>query len=216
MTKAKAYYQAYLVLDCLSKEEYSLIPKELLEEIKLKMEPDPDIKVDSSIALEKQKIDEKTYDILDRVIKAIERAYGSDAIDNPEKYATDTQKQEKKEKQQPIEEIDLGIEVEEKKPNIKAEKAPENAKDLKEENLKLHNIIKALEEENKKISEAKTLYYDYKEVVAKKDERIRALKQENDALKRNNEELIETIQKVPKLVRKIFIKDYQKMLGKGE
>ena len=88
MTKAKAYYQAFLVLKCLSKEEYSLIPKRLLDEITSKMEQDPNITVDSTIPLEEQKIDEKAYDILDRVIKAIERAYGSDAIDNPEKYAT--------------------------------------------------------------------------------------------------------------------------------
>ena len=88
MTKPKAYYQAYLVIQCLSKEEYSLIPKELLDEIKSKMEVDESIVVDKAIPLEKQKIDDKAYDILDRVIKAIEKKYGADAIDNPNKYAT--------------------------------------------------------------------------------------------------------------------------------
>ena len=34
MTKSKAYYQAYLVLDCLSNEEYSLIPKDEIREEK--------------------------------------------------------------------------------------------------------------------------------------------------------------------------------------
>ena len=96
MTKPKAYYPAYLVLQCLSKEEYSLIPKDLLDEIKNKMEVDETIKVDSTIPLEKQKIDEKAYDILDRVIRAIERQYGSDAIDNPEKYAEKVDDEAKK------------------------------------------------------------------------------------------------------------------------
>ncbi len=213
MTKGKAYYQAYLVLDCLSEEEYSLIPNELLEGIKMKMEEDPEIKVDSSVPLEKQKIDEKTYDILDRVIKAIERAYGADAIDNPEKYAIVNEEETKK--QDKAEEFDLDIEFEEK-PKTKKDKVPENAKELKEENLKLHNIIKALEEENQKISEAKELYYDYKEVVAKKDEKIRGLRMEIEALKKSNDELHEMIEKMPKLLRNIFIKDYQKMLNDGK
>jgi len=213
LTKGKAYYQAYLVLDCLSEEEYSLIPNELLEEIKMKMEEDPEIKVDSSVPLEKQKIDEKTYDILDRVIKAIERAYGADAIDNPEKYAIVNEEETKK--QDKAEEFDLDIEFEEK-PKTKKDKVPENAKELKEENLKLHNIIKALEEENQKISEAKELYYDYKEVVAKKDEKIRGLRMEIEALKKSNDELHEMIEKMPKLLRNIFIKDYQKMLNDGK
>jgi len=213
LTKGKAYYQAYLVLDCLSEEEYSLIPNELLEEIKMKMEEDPEIKVDSSVPLEKQKIDEKTYDILDRVIKAIERAYGADAIDNPEKYAIVNEEETKK--QDKVEEFDLDIEIEEKL-KTKKDKVPENAKELKEENLKLHNIIKALEEENQKISEAKELYYDYKEVVAKKDEKIRGLRMEIEALKKSNDELHEMIEKMPKLLRNIFIKDYQKMLNDGK
>ena len=38
MTKEKAYYQAYLILEKLPKEEYELIPEKILDEIKSKME----------------------------------------------------------------------------------------------------------------------------------------------------------------------------------
>jgi len=217
MTKPKAYYQAYLVLDCLSKEEYALIPKELLEEIKSKMEVDKSITVDSTIPLEKQKIDEKTYDILDRVIRAIEKAYGSDAIDNPDKYAslvTDPPVKEPKDKKysqktstRKQDNIPEEIVIENEKERI-------SIKELKEENLRLEGIISALRNENKKIEEAKQLYYDYKEVVSKKDEIIRDLKNQNDELKKVNEELHQDIQKIPKLFRKIFIKEDKLLSGK--
>jgi len=217
MTKPKAYYQAYLVLDCLSKEEYSLIPKSLLDEITSKMEKDDSIKVDKTIPLEKQKIDEKTYDILDRVIRAIEKAYGKDAIDNPEKYAK-------------IDEIEVDIEPP-KKENVKPQNNNNFAKpndnrqndnsrkrlrELEDENIRLKGIISALEEENKKIDKAKELFIDYKEVVSKKDSKIQELNEEINELKKANSELHSQIESLPKLVRKIFIKDDVKMLNNGE
>ena len=217
MTKPKAYYQAYLVLDCLSKEEYSLIPKSLLDEITSKMEKDDSIKVDKTIPLEKQKIDEKTYDILDRVIRAIEKAYGKDAIDNPEKYAK-------------IDEIEVDLEPP-KKENVKPQNNNNFAKpndnrqndnsrkrlrELEDENIRLKGIISALEEENKKIDKAKELFIDYKEVVSKKDSKIKELNEEINELKKANSELHSQIESLPKLVRKIFIKDDVKMLNNGE
>ena len=217
MTKPKAYYQAYLVLDCLSKEEYSLIPKSLLDEITSKMEKDDSIKVDKTIPLEKQKIDEKTYDILDRVIRAIEKAYGKDAIDNPEKYAK-------------IDEIEVDLEPP-KKENVKPQNNNNFAKpndnrqndnsrkrlrELEDENIRLKGIISALEEENKKIDKAKELFIDYKEVVSKKDSKIQELNEEINELKKANSELHSQIESLPKLVRKIFIKDDVKMLNNGE
>lgn len=206
MTKSKAYYQAYLVLECLSEEEYSLIPQELLNEIESKMEVDTSIVVDASIPLEKQKIDEKTYDILDRVIRAIEKAYGEDAIDNPEKYAN----AEEDKNTVPKDEFDIIIDdLTDGKPEhtVKSESKKATAggdKELKEENIRLKNIITALEQEAKKVEAAKALYYDYKEMVQKKDEIIRALQIENQNLKTNNEELNKSINSVPKLFRKLF------------
>ncbi|MBR3281480.1 MAG: hypothetical protein IKI57_06590 [Clostridia bacterium] len=217
MTKAKAYYQAYLVLDCLSKEEYSLIPKEMIRDIESKMEKDPEIKVDSTIPLEKQKIDEKAYDILDKVIKAIEKAYGKDAIDNPEKYAKlDEGAPKKVNVNQPVEiEVDDFTIPPPKKPQNNSN-SKESISELKAENIKLHGIIEALEAENKKIDEAKELFLNYKEVMAQKDEKIRQLVAENSDLKRNNEELHQSIESMPKIVRKIFLKDVQRLLGEGK
>ena len=221
MTKAKAYYQAYLVLKCLSKEEYSLIPKPLLTEITTKMEKDPNIKVDSSIPLEEQKIDEKAYDILDKVIKAIERAYGADAIDNPEKYAqeTDDESEDETFKQEKAQLTDIEIDIEndiEIVEKDKNKKKPKESNRQKDDNLKLQNIMEALKEETEKVEKAKELYYNYKEIVAKKDEKIRLLMEENEELKRSNEELHESIEKVPKIIRKIFVKDASKLLSSGE
>ena len=224
MTKAKAYYQAYLVLECLSKEEYSLIPKDLLQEIESKMERDPEIVVDSNVPLEEQKIDEKAYDVLDRVIKAIEKAYGKDAIDNPQKYATVDGEVDKKEvnvSNKPgvvsVEEIEIDDMTKPAQPGPQVNKqSKDNINDLRAENIKLQGIIKALEAENKKIEQAKELFYSYKEIVAQKDEKIRQLSAENEDLKRNNDELHQSIEKVPKLVRKIFLKDAKKLLPEAK
>ena len=214
MTKPKAYYQAYLVLDCLSKEEYALIPKDLLNEIKSKMEVDESITVDSTIPLEKQKIDEKTYDILDRVIRAIEKAYGSDAIDNPDKYATQVVDPPVKDSKKPTSSSAKKQESKVEEIVVDDEKERISIKELKEENLKLKGIISALENENKKIEEAKQLFYDYKEVVSRKDEIIKDLKMQNDELRKANDELHQNIEKVPKIVRKIFIKENKLLSGK--
>lgn len=193
MTKSKAYYQAFLVLSCLSKEEYSLIPEELLDEIKTKMEVDEDIKIDSNIPIEKQKIDDKAYDILDRVIKSIEKKYGKDAIYEPQKYAKDEKNAPKSEK-------------------MPQKSAEITQKDPKLDNLELKNITNALEEEKEKVEKAKNLIIDYKEVIEQKDARIRELKEEIESLKEDNVALNSMIQKVPGFLRKIFIKDDIKML----
>ena len=234
MTKPKAYYQAYLVIQCLSKEEYSLIPKDLIAEIESKMEKDPSITVDKTIPLEKQKIDDKAYDILDRVIRAIERKYGADAIDNPSKYATDVEVDEgsavKAPQSDDIDTIEFDGEdtkSSQKKPGTveigedsrtpkKAREDNPEIKKLKEENIKLKNIISALEKESEKFDEARELFIDYKELFDKKDERIKALESENENLKQANEQLHKSLKGVPKLIGKIFIKDYSKMLNSGK
>lgn len=208
MTKSKAYYEAYLVLQCLSEVEYNLIPKDLLNEITTKMEKDDSIVVDPSIPLEKQKLNDKTYDILDKVITAIENAYGKDAIDHPEDVVV---KEEPKSKNRPmVEEIDLDLDV---KPDIKPSKynsMPDSR--LREENIRLQSIIATLRAENAKVGKAKDLVLDYKGLVEKQEKEISKLKEEVTKLQTDNAELYGQIQKVPKLFRKIFIKDDIKML----
>ncbi len=227
MTKSKAYYQAFLVLECLSQEEYDLIPESLLNEIKSKMEPDPTMKIDPNLPLEKQKIDEKAYDILEKVIKSIEKNYGKDAIDNPNKYSEKTTHKEKSTTKQNISQQQS---QKSKQKNESKQSNPSNqknsfrndnkqndfqnkrSKELENENFKLQGIIKALEEENKKIEKAKELFSDYKEVLTIKDIKIKKLKDELEEARKQNEELYQSLNKIPKFIRKIFIKDYQKLL----
>jgi hypothetical protein len=236
MTKSKAYYQAYLVIQCLSQEEYSLIPKDLIEEIESKMEKDPTITVDKTVPLEKQKIDDKAYDILDRVIRAIEKKYGADAIDNPSKYANVEDNQKNESQKPPKTEDDMAVIKFDDEPDVKpAPKKTETVeigedgrtpkkqrednlevRKLKEENIKLKGIISALEKENEKIDEARELFLNYKELFDKKEERIRVLESENEGLKQANEQLHRSLKSVPKLIGKIFIKDYSKMLNSGK
>ena len=209
MTKSKAYYEAYLVLQCLSEVEYNLIPKDLLDEITSKMEKDDSIKIDSNIPLEKQQLSDKTYDILDKVITAIEKSYGKDAIDHPENVVTE-EKPNKKNKPM-IEEIDLDLDI---KPINKNQERYNGLPDsrLREENIKLQSIIATLKAENVKVGKAKDLVMDYQGLVEKQEKEITKLKEEITKLQNNNSELYEQIQKFPKIIRKIFIKDDLKLL----
>lgn len=204
MTKSKAYYEAYLVLQCLSDVEYKLIPKELLDEITSKMEKDESIAVDPNIPLENQKLSDKTYDILDKVISSIEKAYGKDAIDHPEDV--DVTKNNK------VEEIDLSdVKPIDKAYNYNTYKGSSES-NLKEENIKLKNIIESLKVENQKVDQAKDLVLNYKELVEKKDVEINKLKEEITKLQGDNADLYSKIQKVPKLFRRVFFKDTVKLL----
>ena len=60
--------------------------------------------------------------------------------------------------------------------------------------------LELLEKENSKIPKAKELVEEYKDALKQKDNEI-------EKLKRNNQELYESIKKLPKFIRKIFIKD---------
>ena len=212
MTKSKAYYEAYLVLQCLSEVEYNLIPKDLLNEITTKMEVDDSIQVDPSVPLEKQKLSDKTYDILDKVINAIEKAYGKDAIDHPEDVVVEDKSEDNRRNKITVEEIDLDLL--ESKPNTNTSNRGMAASDanLREENIRLQSIIDTLKIENQKVGKAKELVMDYKELVDKQEKEISKLKEEVTKLQIDNAELYGQIQKFPKLIRRIFIKDNTKLL----
>ena len=209
MTKAKSYYEAYLVLQCLSEVEYNLIPKDLLYEITSRMEKDDSIKIDPSIPLEKQKLSEKTYDILDRVINAIEKAYGKDAIDHPEDVVVE-KKDDTRRNKVTVEEIDLDYDAPQKPSYDYSRDVPDSK--LKEENIRLKNIIESLKQENAKVGMAKDLVIDYKNLVKKQELEISKLKEQVTKLQGDNADLNEQIQKFPKIIRRIFIKDDVKLL----
>ena len=176
ISKAKALYQVKLILEYLPEEEYELIPQEMIDQIENNFKYDKNITIDPNIPLEEQNIDDKAYEILDSIIKEVEK--NKEIIDNKEKN------------------IQYAKEVNEKS-NIKAE------------NIELQNIIEALKKENEKLPKAKELLEEYKDALMKKEEEI-------TRLKNINEELNYSIQKVPKFIRKIFIKDTNiKLLNNG-
>ncbi len=72
MTKEKALYQAKLILENLPTEEYDLIPKDIVNYIEENMEYDDNIIINPNESLENQNIDNKTYDILEDILKKID------------------------------------------------------------------------------------------------------------------------------------------------
>ena len=73
LSKEKMLYQVKLILDYLPEEEYKLIPQETIDYIEDNFEYDENIVIDPSVPLENQKIDDKTYEFLDKMIKDIEK-----------------------------------------------------------------------------------------------------------------------------------------------
>lgn len=71
LTKEKAMYQTWLIIEGLSAKERNMISKELLERIKSTMEYDENIKIDFSIPLEEQNLDLQTWEMLYRIIQDV-------------------------------------------------------------------------------------------------------------------------------------------------
>ena len=69
--RAKALYQVKLILECLPEEEYKLIPQEKIDYIEENFEYDENFRIDPKKPLEKQKIDDKAYDLLEKIVKEI-------------------------------------------------------------------------------------------------------------------------------------------------
>ena len=193
MTKEKAYYQAFLILEHLPKEEYSLIPQNLIDEIENHMEYDENITIDTSTSLESQKIDEKTYQILDKVIKSVERNQKQATYN---RTASDVKLRKDGEIKDYIRKCSTENELYE----------------AKIEMARLNKMIQDLMSENGKIDGAKELIAGYRDVANSKDEQIQKLTVELETLRKNNEELCSMLNKVPRFVRKIFIKDDFKLL----
>lgn len=79
--------------------------------------------------------------------------------------------------------------------------------EIKIENVQLNNLIGILKKENSKIPKAKELLEEYKKALKQKDEEIIRLRE-------NNQYLYKNIQKIPKVVRRFFIKDIETKLLK--
>lgn len=174
MTKEKSLYQVKLIIECLPREEYELIPQDIIEYIENNFEYDENITIDPSIPLENQIIDEKSYELLDKIIKSAE------------------------------------INKKEKENIVKYTESENNeSDDLRKENIELKNIIDMLKKENDKITKAKGLVVEYKEALRQKDIEIAKLKE-------NNAYLCKYIEKIPKIVRMIFIRNADIKLLNGD
>ena len=167
LSKEKALYQVKLILDYLPEEEYKLIPTETIDYIEENFEYDENISINNNIPLENQNIDEKTFEILDKIVKKIE---------------LDKKENDNKKVKGYINEI--------KKSN--------ESYNVKLENIRLKNIIETLEKENSKIPKAKKLLEDYQKLIGQKNNKISILINVNKGLNEN-------INKIPKILRKIFI-----------
>ena len=180
ISKAKALYQVKLILDYLPEEEYKLIPKETIEYIDNNFEYDENFSIDPKIPLEKQKIDGKAYEMLDKIVKATEATKRENRLQDSAKMNAYIQ------------------EVKESNQNYNA----------KIENVRLKNLVETLKKENSKIPKAKDLLSDYKNALKQKEDEI-------EKLKKNNQDLYNCIQGLPKIIKKLFIKDFNiKLLNK--
>lgn len=172
MTKEKALYQAKLIIDELSEEEYNLIPKDFIDYINENMEYDENIKINPDLPIEEQDIDDKTYDILEEMLNKIDKNAIKDI---------------------------------EEKGGIQEGSAEFDS--LKNENLQLKELTERLKKENSKIVQIKDLVQDYKDELSKKTKEI-------EDLKAQNEDLLNSIKKAPKLIRKLYFKEFESKLLK--
>ena len=172
LSKAKALYQVKLILDYLPEEEYKLIPKETIEYIENNFEYDENFSINPNIPLEKQKIDDKAYEILDKIVKATEVTKNENKLHDKAKMNAYIQ------------------EVKESNQNYND----------RIENIRLKNLVEMLTKDNRKILKAKDLISDYKDALKQKEDEI-------EKLKKNNQDLYNCIQGLPKIIKKLFIKD---------
>ena len=73
ISKEKALYQVKLILDYLPEEEFNLIPQETIDYIEDNFEYDENFTINPNVPLEQQKIDDKAYEMLDKIIKKAEQ-----------------------------------------------------------------------------------------------------------------------------------------------
>ena len=172
ISKAKALYQVKVILSYLPEGEFKLIPKETIDYIEDNFEYDEKFSIDPNIPLEKQKIDDKAYEILEKIVKSAETTKKENKAINNSKVNTYLQI------------------VRESNKNYNA----------RIENIRLKNLLEMLKKENSKIPKARDLLSEYKEALQQKDYEI-------EKLKKNNQDLYECIQGLPKIIKKLFIKN---------
>lgn len=77
------------------------------------------------------------------------------------------------------------------------------------ENIRLKELVELLKKENEKIPKVKKLVEEYKNALEENNKKI-------EELEKNNRYLRELINKIPKFIRKLFIKEEIKLLSDGK
>ena len=90
---------------------------------------------------------------------------------------------------------------------VQKTKAENENFDSKLEIIRLQEIIENYKKENSKLPKAKELLQEYQELIESKDKEIEKLKEEN-------KKYCEYIERIPKFVKKVFLKD--KLLVTGD
>lgn len=214
MTKEKAMYQTWLVIEKLPEEERKLIPQDIIEEIEDTMEHDETIVIDSTIPMEKQKLDDKTWNMLEKIIKRIEKAghkIEKENISDSEKYVEDVKKENEK-----FSQGDKNFNQSEINEYVQNVKIENNANQIMLENIKLTRQVGELQNQVAKVDEAKVLISDYNSALIEMKKENERLKSENNKIKENCEALINTINRLPKVIKSIFIKEEKVKLLLGK
>ena len=171
LSKAKALYQVKLILDYLPEDEYKLIPQETIDYIEENFEYDENFTIDSKIPLEKQKVDDKAYELLEKIVKQTKVVNSNKvSIKHNNSYEVDEY--------------------------IKEVKQSNENYNIKIENIRLSNLVEFLKKENSKIPKAKELLEEYKELLKQKNNEIKNLEKNNKELHENIQKLPKIIRKL--------------------
>lgn len=193
LSKEKAMYQTWLIIEGLPHEEKSLISVELLDEIQNTMEQDDSIKIDFSIPLEKQELDTKTWSMLNKIMKSVNKNGYKKSRKISEKYLNNS--------------------------NVSKETSDYKINEDYIEKIKLENT-QLLQELSKTKENVRVLITGYKKAYEdSKKENVRLRKEcenEINKLKQSCNDVIQMFDMIPRIIRRIFVKDEKiKMLRKN-
>ena len=96
--------------------------------------------------------------------------------------------------------------------NMSNEDAQKNLRIAKSENVKLKQMVGLLKANSDKVDDAEKLVIDYRQALSNKDAEISKLKEQLSLTQKDNENLIEMLNKVPRFFRKFFIGKECKLL----
>lgn len=189
MINSSLLYELKLKLDYLEEDEYSKISKDVIGYIEDNAKYDEKIKAPSKAKLKKNGLENEDLKLIEKILKQIDKSKK-----NKLKI-----KDEPKISKQYIDEYLSKI----KKDN--------EVRNLKIEVYRAKALIEKLEDENKKIDQAKNLLEEYNKLIKGYEVKISKLKDENTMLNLY-------MKKIPRLVKNIFVgrRDQKLLNGSGK